>query len=530
MSDITMYYGEYAFMPIPLIGVSRVYNKTEDGRLLSATTKLSLDGTLTPYPTGDTGGIDIIVGLKGELENAFRDNGLLFKLLCNGNVLLSGMPKINSLSFKNSASNWVNSIGYTIDLEYEDPTVSGEFPYPNILSSSDNWNIEPADGRQYYEWDISAPATDFGPAITHKEIGRRDYKVTRNLSAVGVASYDNGRLKNDKEAWKYAEAFCSGNAAFPSGGLFGLTAAQSSGVLFNHGRVQAIDKQAGKYSLTDTWLLYGSGSLGNGYLATESYTINIQSSLENPISQINIQGQIQGLESGRYIETPNVKDEVFSAKASKWHNATGYFNAIQQVMYARVLTTYNTVFAKEISNGWLKRTVCPVSFGRTVGMNVANGSISYSYEFSNKLPPYVSGAYAESINFSADYPKDQFATINVLGRASGPVVQLMGTRTPYSLNMTVDLVVEPVSGYFPVELMSLVGNTNVNRYGQNVCPHNQIKTLISGIEENLNNNFNTLVKTDDKVTWSPHLGKYNRSVSWLYNSCNGSGTAVKDLI
>jgi hypothetical protein len=518
MATITMSYGSYTFNPIPLLNFARVYNKTEDGRIISITNKISLDGTLTPYPTG-VGGLSTIMGLKDELGLAFNQQGCVFKLECDGMVVLSGNPRLGGLSFKNSPSNWVNGVGYSVDLEYEDTSYNGEVSgiTRNIASISDDWNIEPIDARSNYSWAL------YNGTI---ESGLRDYKITHNLSAQGTTSYSTcGGLSSNKEAWEYAQDFCSGNMAFPTTGLFGITHAQSSNLFVNHSRTQSLNKKGGKYSLVDTWIVYGNGSLGGGYLAQEDYTIDIKTSMDSDLIIVGIQGSIKGLEQSNYTNL-NVFNETITR--SKWANASGYFSAINGTIFPRALTSYQNLFAEELSTGRLKRQLNPIKYTRSIGQSLVNGTISYNYEFNNKLLPYISGALAENINFTYDYPQDVYASIDVLGRTSGPVIQLAGTRTPFNMNMTVDLVVPAVSGY-TFQLMSLIDNPTLNIYGQNQCPHLQIKSLMSGIEQGLSDNFNTLVKTSDKIAWAPHDGKYNRSVSWLFNSCGASGTAVRHL-
>jgi hypothetical protein len=502
-TTVTMTYGAYSFDPVPSVRINRDYHKTEDGRILYTTTKITLDGVLTPLPDSDAG-IANLMSLKDGLINAFNEQGSAFTIQCDGSDLLTCNPRINSLTFPSSSNNWVSSVNYTIELEKDDTLPTSEVTNTdNVDNIVDDWSMELIEDKSYYTWTLST-GQDARPYI---------YKLTHNLSAKGITSYsDTSTLTSDKAAWEYARDFCSGNMGYPDGtpSIFSLPKANVTA--YNHMRTQNVSEKAGKYSLIETWLLLNTASGGVAGNALEDFTIDIKSSSDNDIITTSIQGSIQGLETVNYNGVDIVNGGITT---SRWSNASDYWSAVQSRLLPRCVVAFNSMFDSSTL------ALNPNRINKSVGMNVPNGTINYTYEYSNKaIGDCVDGSLSEDITFNYTYPTDVYASIDVLGRASGPIIQLMGTRTPFMLSMIVDVNM-PIPSGCTAKLLGIGAGGG--------SPHTAVKTLISSVESNLDSAYTTLVKTDDKINWQPTIGKYNRSVSWLYNSCTDSGTSVATL-
>ena len=65
-NNVFMTYGEYTFSPVPLITISKDSQKTGGGVNLGTLYNLTLEGTVTPFPTG-VGGIVNVDRLQDEL-------------------------------------------------------------------------------------------------------------------------------------------------------------------------------------------------------------------------------------------------------------------------------------------------------------------------------------------------------------------------------------------------------------------------------------------------------------------------------
>lgn len=116
-NSTTMSYGGVSLIPVPFMSVTRNYDKTSDDTQLSFEETITLNGTLTPFPTG-TGGIQVIDTLQDNLRNTFRVDGQRFLVQCGASTLYDVYPKIQSINFPESTNNWVMSAPYTVELGY----------------------------------------------------------------------------------------------------------------------------------------------------------------------------------------------------------------------------------------------------------------------------------------------------------------------------------------------------------------------------------------------------------------------------
>jgi len=494
---ITMVYGSYSFNPVPLFSSNvKEYRKTDAGQILSCKHGIALNGVLTPLATGGVGGISNVYILKNILYSGLKQQGCELKLSCDSSTLLSVYPKINSINFADSTNHETHSISYTIDLEYEDTLPSGEISGALYLDSmSEEWSLEPQEDKPFYTNTLST-GSDTRPL---------SYRLSHNLSAKGNAVYSGcGTLA--AEPWTYARDFCSGRLGYNSGNL-GL--ALNNLTPFNHSRTQTLNKEAGRYAVVENWLIFDTRISGVPGNALEDFTVDVKKPSASDIISVGIQGTIQGLESVSYTGINTVDRSV---SISKFSSALTYWSGVSGRLLARAqnaLTNAGIAYSRSLN---------PTLIDKSISQNMPNGVLSYSYEFTNKPSPCVSNALVENINFSYAYPQDIYGAIPIIGRSSGPIIQLMGTRTPYTLTASVDVVVPIVTGC-TFALLSLTGVG---------CPHSDVKTFLSSIESSLGSN-DTLVKIDDKPSWIPTEGKYSRSVTWLYNTCAGSGTAVSEL-
>lgn len=522
---VTMSYGEYEFSPIPLVNSSREYKKTDDGRILNRVNKFVLDGTLVS--TSNPNLVDTISD-KDALSEAFANNGDLFLCKCDDTVVFSGYPRILSLSYKNTNNNWVASIGYTLELEYEDElTTDNDFESRGIYldSASEDWNIEPIEDKAHWVWDTTSVSLSTRQAtsgiddshVYEEESPIEVYKLTHNITAKGRTIYSGlNQLLDDKEAYQWAEDFCTSEIYSPGAGfdnvtVFYLPTGYLSNVMhmypFNHTRTKSVNQLGGTFTVNENWLLVDTGVFQ--IYATEDFSIDIQQQAESELINVDIKGTIYGLEDKLYegdVLAPSVS-------STKIENAQDYWNSIKYKLLPRAQLAYENA-------GIAGRPLNVLRFNKSVGQNPSAGTISYSYGYNNKPYNCISGAFSENIQITVDNPNDVFANLTVLGRTAGPIIQLIGTRTAYNYGLSMDVVVSGVYGCS----YSDYSHTGVG------SPHNQVKAFITGMENSLKSEYGQLVKTADSVSWSPKEGKYGRRVQWTAVPCSGSGTDVSVLI
>jgi hypothetical protein len=501
MSNVTMLYGAYEFNPVPMISFARDYRKTEDGRILNAGVKMLLDGTLVTTPNG-SGGLDNLLSLKELLGSGLNQQGCSLVLKCDSTVLISVNPQLNSLQFKTSPNNWLTSVGYNVELEYLDSTTGVVANTQYIDSIGESWNIESMEDKSYYNWTTSAGQEE-SPYV---------FKIAHQLSAKGRAHFAacDTFAGTGAEPWQNARDFCSANLGTINSmnTMLNIPLSYSSN-LYNYNRVQNTDKYAGSYTVSENWLLFNSGVYVPG-AALENYTIDIKQATNTNLTSVGIQGSVQGLEKVSYT---GLNDMSKTIEESKYTSAMNYWSAIQGKLLARAQYAYQTTLPTE------QRVLNGTQVSKTVGVNPINGVVNYSYEWTNMPSPCIEGALSESVTFDYSFPTDKFASIDVLGRGNGPVIQLMNSRSPYELTVNVDILVLPETGCVATWVL-----------GGTMCPHSKVKDLLTTIEGSIYDAYTTVVKTSDKPSWNPKTGSYRRSVSWLYNNCTETATTVSGLM
>src|SRR5208283_2421637 len=429
---ITMTYGTYTFNPVPMATLAREFRKTEDGRLLHTSYKIDLEGTLTPFPTGG-GGLPALMAMQSGLSSAFSQQGSIFTIACNAQTLLQCNPRINGVNFKGTTNNWVDSIGYTLNLDYDDmpsgtETGVGNNNY-NIDTASEEWSIDIAEDRPYYTWNVNG-AADNRPL---------SFKLSHNISARAHNYYTATNI--DVEPWQYACSFCSGLVG--NSGVFSISSLAAP-QFYNYSRKQAQHRLNGEYSVQEEWLVWQAGNINAP--ATEEFTIDIKQDSRSDICHVSIQGTIHGLENRQYTSLDVTSANIVTPKFT---NALTYWQGVSSLMYPRCQQALSQLNLVNIYNVGI-RSLNPVRFNRSIGQNIPGGLITYGIEYTNEATPCVPGSLSEDINLTVDYPQDIYASIAILGRTAGPILQLINTRTAFIYGATIDVIVPIISTCNPL--------------------------------------------------------------------------------
>ena len=349
--------------------------------------------------------------------------------------------------------------------------------------------------------------------------------------------------------------------------------------LYNHLRNIDFNHLDGSYKVSDTWLAMPTGV---SYL--EDYTLESSTDNKN-IKTVTVAGTIKGLSisslsfmsgqlglipdksgvinlsgynnlssSGAFTINPkkldNDTNSLNGISSHKYINAySGWINDIKPFLYRRASSITNSL---DRNTNYVSSLITPpqplnnpiYSYERLLNiipistsevLDPRKGSISYSYEFSNKFSLF-SGVISENINISNNMPADVVNEAFVIGRQLGPVLQYMGTTTSATKSVTIELVVVPPS--------SMKGYLLTNKE----CPlyihgptYSGVKTLVNGLRPfgprvdifgNMNRAAATgLVQiTKDTVGWNPTEGRFTKSVEWVYQPCQINVSLVSDLL
>lgn len=482
-----MTYGAYSFSPVPLLTINKQYQKNESQEIVGVVNQVTLNGFLVEV---DAGGIDLIDVSQDSLKSAFATDCQRFRIQCGANTLIDAYPRINSISFNETSNNWVYTTAFTIDMEWdEEPPGSGEdsgLHPPFIESSNETWSIEFADEKSPFSWTPNGTADACPYQI----------RVTHQIGAKGKRHCGPGGL--DKEAWQQAQLWVVPRLGFDDTKLAGsgtLNLDVTSLAPFNHMRTNEVDVQGGIYDVTESWLVINPSGTGIAGNAVENFTINVQTGIETGRTTVGIEGSIQGLESRSYGTNPG----DFNISEYKYTAASGYWATVKNRLYDRV---------REIGHVDATRPINITPISTSVGHNICDGVINYTYSYDDRKSTCISGALSEVITINDNNPTDVFAAITVLGNCQGPVLQDMGTQTVRTRELSIEIVVEPAS-------VCPTSSSNVTTLLAS-SPKSDVDVVVDAFSTQLSGIWESVFITQDSESWDAFGGRYTRNVGWTY--------------
>lgn len=521
----TLTYGSYDFSPVPFFTLVQDEIQNKDGRVGTKYT-LTLEGTLSTSPDL-SGGIENVISLQESLRAAFVEDGLKLELKCGETSLLVCYPKLSGpIQFPPSNNNWVFTCPYTIELEFEDFREDiGDNPFDQFVEqASETWNVEFIDDSPKYNINLSSVSSQ---TTGYYYSGDNNYlmlRVSHNLNAIGQRHYiDMSGTGVDesgdpsgigvtgyivKEAWEYARDWCIPRLGLDSGvlqdsGVLNLRITGAGGIAsyypYNHIRATSRSETQGSYSVDESWLiaLSGSGESYSGALrATEDFTVEVVQQAQDDLTQVNIQGSIQGWENRDYGDNPN----DFVITETKMQAAEQYWTTIQNRLLPRAQYYSEAVASRSLN-------ITPLT--KTKAYTPSKGTISYSYSYDDRPMVRISGALVESINIDWDHPTDVYASLPILGRSAGAIIQSMNTYTNPTLNLSIECTMPRPTG---TGYAGLLGGR----------PTTQVNALLCDFQTNLTGEYASVHVVNNKEGWNPIDGKYLRQMSWLLGICSGS--------
>lgn len=421
-----------------------------------------------------------------------------------------------------------------------------DFNQSFISDFNEEWSIEADEqfGENFgdvklYSNEIQTPFRDL--------IQPKSYVVTHTLSANGKTHYGP---EGKSEAWKEARKFVQNRLVHentqdksltqsypnePNAGVddipsdsegnpnpnFGQTLPGffGSGALnlanyyngFNHSRNEDINISEGSYSVTETWII----ASGTDY---ENYSMSITSDNQNPFVNINVQGKIKGLSSlvpssvyfgGQYQDHELIADD---SKKDPRFLVSPYMNALEKwytISKSGVFGYTSDIYKRANSTVAVELNSQPLDI--SLGMNEYAGEIDYSLSFDNRPTNIISGTLFENISINETYPGDVFASIPVIGRKTGPVLQYNGSRTAYSRDLTVDLTMD--STKIPYD----TGRKMLQRRPSAINPTaSQLEKLIHELSPQHEPGIRKYFHDPPQESWNPKTGQYSFSIRWTY--------------
>jgi hypothetical protein len=391
-----------------------------------------------------------------------------------------------------------------------------------IEDFSESWSLEAEDGNGN---------------TTNRGNVTKAWRLTRNTSATGRTHY--GVLGNETgvrtDAWVEArnylyknvlygtiyQGYASGNwQKYPNyyehsfaSGLFSLSNRYKG---YNHSITENIDRVAGSYSVSETWLL----SQEDAY---ENYKMSISSSLGGPFVNVSIDGAIKGLSlivpSGTvYGGESNLTADPFPATFNDYRQPatppnTAYQNALNKYYSVSNFGRFgliSDIYKRANASVGANLNSQPKSI--SLGLNEFTGEITYNVEFDNRPLNLISGVLTENISVNDTYPGDVFAMIPVIGRATGPILQYIGGRTEYKRDVGIEFVVDYTDIPYGLDRTRyLLSKPSLNEPIRSQI-NNVIATLSPANEPGIRKYF----LNPPSESWNPKEGRYSLNLSWVY--------------
>ncbi len=487
-------YGNKRLIPVQSVVVAKNYQKTPDGTKVGSLFNLAVNGTLlaykgspmtsgfwtnTGYPPDETSivadetqRLKSILRKKEYLRELFAEDGLSFEVQSDdGTPPMKCNPRVLGIDFKENIEHTICQ--YTINLEADilhgGPFLapSGEDRFAHMLSdASEDWNMEINDSPEFAGQDQNTFAS------------KQTYRLTHNLSAVGKRHFDeDGNLV--KPAWEWAKEWVQ-----PRLGI-NYDRITSTGVLnlpltydgYNHLRAESIDELGGRYAVTESWIIATEPAI-------ENFSVTSRKDSSTSLTTVVVEGQVQGLD---------IRDSSYQLTQNKYQSAEIKFNEVDDLVFIR---------AQALTG--LTLNVRPIT--QQIQRLYSQGSIQYSVEYNNRPSNYITGAIWEDIQIQGNVPVDVFASIAVLGRAAGPVLQPLGTITAPTRTLSVQAVMERQE---IVDLPSAFNN-NPRAAGLLTSIINSATPAING--------FTQVYLSDFNEQWNPFTGNYSLNITWTYQA------------
>jgi hypothetical protein len=488
--------------------------------------------------------LDAILFKQNVLRELFANNDQLMEIAPVNSPVISCRPTLVSINFEEGT--YFDICRYTINLRANFLLDDGHLiTLDGLISDSGNGLTGSArksemdlmnefgglveDVNETWSFEV-----DEGVGNTHLEaltfpgqpfetLNPRAYRITRNVSATGRDGFISSgntvpgtpyRLLPWEQAKGYVKKSILGDndenggfSQYPNflrsnaeQGLFAndiINIVQNYGG-YNHVRTENIDKTAGTYNVSDTWLL----SSGTAY---ENYNMSIRSGLDSPLVSVSIDGTIKGLTtipasgdlySGTFVTTANKPFDNAKLKYYEVSNSGKY--GLTSSIYKRA----NNLVAPTLNSQ-------PKSIA--LGLNEFTGEITYNLEFDNRRTNFISGVLSESININDTYPGDIFAIIPVLGRQTGPILQYIGSRTEYKRDVGIEFIVDYTDLPYGSGRELILSKPSVNE-----PVRSQLNDLIKQVSPAYEPGIRKYFLNPPAESWDPKTGRYSINLSWVY--------------
>jgi hypothetical protein len=489
-----MAYGLHVFDPIPMIDISSEVVRTAR-RTLSNGKRVTLDGLVFPG-SGVTDGVQHVFSQRASMEAQLDKDYCPFGLMLCNEIFITGNPLVESYSFGESSDNNVQTMPYTIelffpmgflteqDLESEAITGAGASQLAELSHTvSQSKNTDAWSYCGFYE-----PASyTVSESISARGL---DYRLgedacAADTSASGISGSPSAESSGSSSAINRAVNYITAALAqTPSMGVGMLT----DGTYFLQGTNVTVDQEQGNVSVDREFIVFeGEKNI------PASLTISAEANggIDDGNIGVTVNGEVRGISALPLASGVNPGGN-YDASSLKFESAKQFFltelmmggGAVAGPIYNIANCVYedgNNQCSSGIYPANIKESALTPSRGNFPGLHQQPITTSYR-----------------------NNPVDVYAELQILGRASGPILQDIGTQTAYSADLNIEAVIRPPDTASP----GWFGGAPIASYD----------TLITDTQDDIAAN-NSTFRTADAESFDPKTGRYTRSVSWIYTPC-----------
>ena len=536
-----------------------------EGTGLTAAEKTSLTRSFSDVSGHQFDGPDNSMSVfraKDDFLYAFNVDRRLFRTqflgegaLCSGYPIY-GAPRVVSVEFS-SEDQWTTKLNYTVELFFNNSMSTGT---AGALITSDLAAITGAQSGafdyiagslQSYSREYSVETMAKGAAFGNAYLPSF-FSITVNTSAQS--------LEGTGAAYIATRPVIAGGSAgigdYSAGGApIALTGAGSleevmSGYLGSaaFSGIKAIhtdssysyNNAGGTYSYNDTFVVYGqsgdvqaSGLSQPDYPVLDTPSLDIDSSNDNAIVTVTLQGELRGFPSfygsaitgsetglgpvsgGLTLSQGMANAQRYLDEASYAGSAGGFQKSSGTAFFSRASSAYSGTLHPAV--GLLALQSEPIA--QSLSYNIRESTIGYSFTYNNRPPNCFSGALQESINISRGNPAEVFASIQILGRAKGPILQDIGTVTASTTEVSIECVIIPTGNFCTGNIFGGIGIGGGPSTDSTFVMRNFYSGILSDVEANIATEYETYFVTSNTETYDPITGRYSRTKGWTHTEC-----------
>jgi len=486
-------------IPAPFVNINKTYQKSGNGEIIGRLYTITLTGTIvahmgsphlneqlnsirssdgnwwatTGYPDDEViasdARLNAIMRKQQAIRNLFSNEGQILEIQsADGSQSFRCNPRLVSIEFPEDL--WYERSNYVITLECDD-----------ILGLEDSNDFDQYISDATESWDINTNEE-------YENFTNPTYNLSHTVSAVGKRFYDTDGSR-PKEPWEYARDFVLSKIGIDSDVILSTDINNLPSYYngWNHTRTEQRDEQGGSFAVTENWLL-ASGS------AIEDFNVNYTHSSDTVYDRVTIQGSVRGFEE---------RDSNMAVTTDKWTNAQDKFIWASGIAYTR---------AKEYS-GLNTLNIGPLSM--LVGRNPYQGTIEYTFDYDTRPMNLIEGARSEVISVNDNMDGELFASVFVLGRTDGPVLQDLGTKPANTRTLNIEIVVDPPRN--EDRELSTMRTLLISEKPSNADPFRiSLERLIEAVDPSEIDPGVISYQDQSQESWEVKEGRYTYTTTWTY--------------